>query len=333
MHRGPDRGRQRRAATLVELLAVVATLAAVAALVLTGIQGAREATRRIVCASNLRQLGLATAGYEQARREYPPGVRQWYSSAAVSHRGVPLFVWLLPHMDGAALLVRWNHDDPLDNVTRGVESPAAAVLPELICPSDTLPRNPVTVQPRGWTYALTSYGGNGGTRPHFAPRATVDGIFHTVGEASEPLRNQLPVRARDVADGLSRTLLFGERSHVDPDYATFTDLAWADPLDQQGCWGASASRKMAGHVMLGSWGGINERLGFTIDGRFGRNPPADTFAAFQEHAERRLTAHGSGHVRGVNACFADGRVVFLGDDTDAALFRDAATRAGGTSPR
>jgi type II secretory pathway pseudopilin PulG len=333
MCRGAERGRRRHAATLVELLVVVAILAAIVALVLMGIQGAREAARRIVCASNVRQLGLATAGYEQARREYPPGVRQWYFNAAVSHRGVPLFAWLLPHMDGAALLVRWDRNDPLNNVTRGRESPAAVVLPELVCPSDTLPRNPVTVQPRGWTYALTSYGGNGGTRPHFAPRATVDGMFHTVGEASEPLRNQLPVRNRDVTDGLSQTLLFGERSHVDPAYATFTDLAWGDPLDLQGWWGASASRKLAGHVMLGSWGGINERLGFTIDGRFGRDPPADTFAAFQEHAERRLTAYGSGHIRGVNACFADGRVVFLGDDTDAAVFRDAATRAGGVAAR
>jgi prepilin-type processing-associated H-X9-DG protein len=319
--------------TLVELLVVIATLAAIVALLLTGIQGARDAARRIACANNLRQLGLATAGYEQARGEYPPGVRQWYFNAAVSHRGVPLFAWLLSHMDGAALLARWDRNDPLNNVNQGRNSPAAVVLGELVCPSDTLPNNPVTITARGWTHALTSYGGNGGTRSHAAQRATVDGMFHTVGVASEPVQNQRPVRGRDVTDGLSRTLLFGERSHVDPAYATFADLAWGDPLDQQGWWGASVSRKMAGHVLLGSWGGINERLGFTIDGRFGRVPPADTFAAFQEHAERRLTAYGSGHVRGVNVCFADGRVVFLDDGTDAAVFQDAATRAGNAASR
>ena len=45
-------------------------------------------------------------------------------------------------------------------------------------------------------------------------------------------------------------MLFGERSHADPNYKTFNDQGWGEPLDQQGWWGASTSRKMIGHVTL-----------------------------------------------------------------------------------
>jgi len=51
--------RYRAAFTLVELMAVVAVLAILMALVLPGIQGAREVARSSICKSNLRQLHIA----------------------------------------------------------------------------------------------------------------------------------------------------------------------------------------------------------------------------------------------------------------------------------
>ena len=49
----------RRAFTLIELLTVVAIIAVLAGLLIPAISGARESSRRVACASNLRQLGLS----------------------------------------------------------------------------------------------------------------------------------------------------------------------------------------------------------------------------------------------------------------------------------
>jgi prepilin-type N-terminal cleavage/methylation domain-containing protein len=65
MGEGP-RARSRRpgrAFTLVELLVVVALLAILAGLLLPGLAGAKHATRRTVCLSNLRQVGVAIHVY------------------------------------------------------------------------------------------------------------------------------------------------------------------------------------------------------------------------------------------------------------------------------
>lgn len=55
--------------TLVELLVVVGIIAVLAALLLPALAAAKESAKRAICASNLRQLGLATRLYWDEHRD------------------------------------------------------------------------------------------------------------------------------------------------------------------------------------------------------------------------------------------------------------------------
>src|SRR5262249_42914914 len=126
----------------------------------------------------------------------------------------------------------------------------------------------------------------------------------------------------------SKTLLFGERSHTDSNYKTFNDNGYGEPLDQQGWWGASTSRKMIGHVTMSAFAPINYRLPFTFGGRAGQDPPADSFTDFSLYSDMRMCAYGSEHFGGANFCFADASTRFLPTETDLAVLRALSTRAG-----
>lgn len=57
--------------TLVELLVVLVIIGILAALILTGLTGAKVNARRIQCANNVRQLGLALQGFVTENHAYP----------------------------------------------------------------------------------------------------------------------------------------------------------------------------------------------------------------------------------------------------------------------
>ncbi len=97
--------------TLVELLVVIAIIGVLIALLLPAIQAAREAARRMQCASNLKQIGLAVHNFHDARKGIPPmGLGNYDPGGRPS-----LFVFLFPYME------QQNLYDIIANGSHGTE--------------------------------------------------------------------------------------------------------------------------------------------------------------------------------------------------------------------
>ncbi len=321
----PHRMTKRRAFTLIELLVVIAIIGVLIALLLPAVQKAREAARRIQCVNNLKQLGLAAMNYESALGCFPPGQMRMNFVQAPRFRGFSLFVHLLPFADQQPLFNRWNFTDPLQNA-EGTTAGTATIINTYLCPSDIIPQNPVSSisQTGTRTYAITSYGGNGGTQSHPPALVSSDGIFFATGPAN-PGFQEVTVSA--VTDGLSNTLLFGERNHVDPNYDTFAAPAWVqEPMGQWGWWAPSGGQFGLSDVTLSTLAPINYKIGFGF-----ANKPADasTQAAFANYDALRVGSFGSQHPGGANFTFGDGSVRFLKDTTATRVLRALGTRAGG----
>jgi len=313
--------RSRDGFTLIELLVVIAIIAVLIALLLPAVQAARAAARRIQCVNNLKQLALATHNYESTHTVFPPGQMKIGYATKPKFRGFSLFVNMLPFLEQSALYNRWNFADPLGN-SDGTTSNTSVIVNTLLCPADVIPQNPV--QSTSSWYGVTSYGGNGGTQSHPPASISSDGIFFATGPAA-PGFNQ--VRIAEVTDGLSNTLFFGERNHVDPNYDTFVAPGWViEPMGQWGWWAASGGNYGLSDVTMSTLAPINYKLGFNYN-----NMPSyvDGTAGFATYDALRVCSFGSQHPGGANFAMGDGSVRFIKDTTAQAVLHALGTRAGG----
>ena len=88
-----------RGFTLIELLVVIAIIALLMALLLPAIQKVREAANKMLCASNLRQIGVAMHNYHNDYKCLPPGFVSSLAPGNDTPAGWGGLFFLLPYIE------------------------------------------------------------------------------------------------------------------------------------------------------------------------------------------------------------------------------------------
>ncbi len=290
---------KKTGATLLEFLVAVAIIGLLTGLILSAVQKARASAARAQCVNLLRQLALSNEQFHSTHNRLPAG----YSSDA-RPKEQPYLSWtarLLPFVEQQSVWTQIQdafHTDPRPTVFFG-HMPHGELLkrvvPSFLCPSDD--RVAFAQNVNGVTAAFSSYLGVSGT--NFIQK---DGIFHSDSR----------IRWPDILDGLSNTLLIGER----PPSADFR-LGW---------WyrGWGLYHDGTGEMLLG----VRER---NMSGDYLKCSPGPYhFRSARFSNECALFQFWSPHSGGSHFAFADGSVRFLrysANDILPAL----ATRAGAES--
>ena len=126
--------------TLIELLVVISIIVILIGLLLPAVQSAREAARRIQCANNMKQMGLAILNFSDARKGLPP--------AAVGDERCTLWGLIYPYTEQMNLYDLFDKTDHSPNafLTRdhtfwtgngltAEQRKGFASVPYMLCPS------------------------------------------------------------------------------------------------------------------------------------------------------------------------------------------------------
>ncbi|MCC9642843.1 DUF1559 domain-containing protein [Rhodopirellula sp. JC740] len=244
--------------TLVELLVVIAIIGVLVGLLLPAVQAAREAARRMSCSNNLRQIGLAAQNYHSAYQRFPAGYVSYATNSGNAPASVamdpvtwdagPGWGWgagLLPFAEATAVNDSLRFDQPLWSPAN--EAGISATLPFFLCPSAAGGDAPFRVQNEtggqlqingrtielGRTHYVASHGqescwgecGSAATGVVFTniytsetKTITIDGDAGRVADG--PFYRNSKTRFRDVLDGTSNTIFFGEHT------STLSDKTW-----------------------------------------------------------------------------------------------------------
>lgn len=307
--------RQRSGFTLIELLVVIGIIGVLVGLLLPAVQAAREAARRMQCANNLKQIGLALHNYESAFRVWP---KQSSGPSAgrdfVAKRG-SWFTAVLPFFEQDGLFQSFNNDynwhDPENEV------PVKTQVPTLRCPS--VPDR----QGFEWT-RLGTFANASTPTATFGPRAFFNGAttdYANVGGIGSQLNNSLPpsrriadpfncgilkrtaVKLADVLDGLSNTILVVECAGRPELYQNGRLVADGSPKTWSG-----ASSVTSPFPTGGVWS--SHLKGFLIDGAQPNGNTAIRPGTCSINCSNDNEVY-SFHVGGAHALIADGSVRFL----------------------
>ncbi|HMP78118.1 MAG TPA: DUF1559 domain-containing protein [Pirellulaceae bacterium] len=282
---------RRSGFTLIELLVVIAIIGILVGMLLPAVQMVREAARRTQCSSNIRQIVIATLNYEGAHKRIPPGWMHHDPTDPFDHPGWGWSYHILPQVEAANIYDRINVSLPIRDPSHA--EVISYVVPVFICSSESAPDQvDLSETPH---------------HPHDPPpppsgapslivgRSSYSGVFGSNEIEDDPLNGNglffgnSRIRLRDITDGLSNTIMIGERRN---DYGR---IGW-----------------------VGSVGDIAEPFA-RIVGSADHVP---------NHRHGHFEDFRSFHRVGANFAFADGSTQLISDTIDEDVYWALATRAG-----
>lgn len=327
--------------TMVELIVVMGIIVLLLSLGIPAATRVREASRKMQCLSNLRNVALALTQHDHYLGRLPASGRHWVDTDGKVYSLHTWAVAILPYVDQANLYNQLDLDRP-KNSPENSKTLASAYIPVYICPVDmtrndekqgdqsyavnggigfTVYRNSVHDCPvdRNWTVLDLNGDGQGCTGDDKIDNLD-KAFFDSMGLFFLETRNAdistRHYRLGDIQDGTSQTFLVTEnvRAGFDPESP---GANFADPNPYR-CAFYIGNPCKNGHC---STGNVDYSLSNSGENRINSGLWS---------AEGSSPIPNSFHAGGVNMAYADSHAAFLSETIDGGVYAALASPQGGS---